>query len=748
LNCDLGIKGIDISSIFNALNPLNWLMCGIVQGMDLVVKGLDSEINNYLSVGTDSTKTDNPNQIFADSNGCSNKVKAGVCNDYHDAWSQFRDIALGLLAIVGLIIVISQALGMEILDAYMIRKMLPRVLIATIAIVLSWPLMRFAVVLSNDLGYGVGNLIYGPFSGLGDSIRTGDANNLLGALAAGLGGLLLDTFGLLSFVGTAAVAVIITFLVLTLRQIVIILLIILSPIAIIAYVLPNTQRVYKFWWESFSKALLMFPLIVAFIAAGHVFSAIAASGSGFVSQVIAFIAYFGPYFAIPLTFRFAGAMMGGIGNAVNARGEGARRALAGVRSNRMKYNAGRLKAGTRFEGRIPGTSRIQDKLNETSKGIGTGFKGRFGIGKRGAIARAAAGMTAGQELLNSPAMKAIAGKNDYNRIMAEANGYEALGRERLAAHLRSGGDDGKEKLSEEQIKGRVDTAAAAAKAQGGFTRAHSLAAFYAMAQDGTAIRDSTDLGRLAAIAGNGDDNATLTAAATGSKLSRGANRPDLAVETGKIVDLAKAQSDHINKTPGRLYKGTASLDKLQFDAWKSGRGSEVGYTKMSSARSRAVRSDTRSALNVLQKHQQNLEDIKEGKIDEATGETVKPVYEKDDVLFAASALYDDRMNINQGYGRLNNKQAFAEEMSNDKTNALDSYLTLPAKDKDGKIEMKKVMKKRQVTDAAGRPAIEEYEAEEPETYEDRVKEIVGDRYANLNDEQRKAAQQRDAEEQK
>jgi hypothetical protein len=378
LSCDFGISGpFDLSGILSSFNPLNWLVCGIIKGMDLIVKGVDSQITSMLAIGTTGTTSDNPTNIFADSSGnCTahfNNNTQSACTSYYTAWQSFRDIALGLLVIIGLIIVSSQALGMEILDAYTIRKMLPRVLIAAIGITLSWQLMRFLVILSNDLGYGVESLLYSPFHGISDTINSGGfANQLLGGLAAAIGLATLGFFGLLTFAGTAAIAVFVAILVLILRQIAIIMLVIFSPIALIAYVLPNTQRVYKFWWESFSKMLLMFPMIVGMITIGHIFSAISSQNPGFINQVIAFIAYFAPYFMIPATFRFSGGIMSTVGGAINGRADGARGYLRKKRGEKVTQNMADLASGNRLKGeniKTLGYGRFAKRFNSTSRGV-------------------------------------------------------------------------------------------------------------------------------------------------------------------------------------------------------------------------------------------------------------------------------------------------------------------------------------------------------------------------------------------
>jgi hypothetical protein len=306
-----GSTGPNLSCNVSAFNPLTWVICPAVEGMVSIVGDLDTAINSQLSVGSPGT-TDDPNQIFCDT---STDTKDAVnCKAYHQAWSTFRDIALGLLAIISLVIIISEMAGFEFIDAYTIRKVLPRLIFAAIAITLSWQLMQFFVTLTNDLGYALRFLIYKPFAAAGLNNNGALAGG--GIFAAGLIGVVaiaaLGVFGLLSFAATAALAVAVAFLTLLVRQIIIIVLIILAPIAIIAYVLPNTQFAFRLWWDTFSKALLMFPLIAAMIAAGRVFAAVADNGSE-IGQLMGFVAYFAPYFMIPLTFRFAGGLIGAAG---------------------------------------------------------------------------------------------------------------------------------------------------------------------------------------------------------------------------------------------------------------------------------------------------------------------------------------------------------------------------------------------------------------------------------------------------
>lgn len=656
-----GVAGGDINNDGPACeysaNALSWIICPVVDLLELAIETTDDIINDQLTIPQ--------NDIF-----CTDQ---DTCNDYYKAWSSFRNISLGLLAIAGLITVISQAIGMEILDAYTIRKILPRILVAAIGITLSWTLMSFAVTLANNLGYGVRDLILSPFHGVLESSHigfSGSVGGLIGGFAAFvLGGIAaVAAIGiLLSYLATAGLAVLIAIAVLVLRQIVIIILMILSPVAFIAYVLPNTQRVFKLWWESFSKALLMFPLIAAFIAAGRVFAAISLDGSqSLFTQLTALVAYFGPYFAIPLTFRMSGGIMSGVGNFVQRAGQPVGGMLQGYRSNKAKERIAAGKAGTLFEPKrwIPGSTAASGAINEAAKGIGLGWKGRYGLGQRGKEARGGALLTAAGELGKDPRMQSIGGYNDANRILAEGMGSERRGREALFKHLtKDGGDDGKTFLSPEEAQAKVDKAAKAAKTAGGFTRTHGLAALHSMARDGTAIRDTDDLARMAALAGAGDRNATFTTAADLAKTSGQAGRPDLAAASEPIGELAFAHSD--STFGGKLYssggreKAEEDMDKLQYAAWESGAGGESAYSVLNSGKSRSVRFPAQYAMGVVKNK--------------------RGTYSQEQRQQAAAFLTHTQQGIDSGYGKPNNIKQFRDIMGTpENANALQEFMSQPA----------------------------------------------------------------------
>lgn len=342
---DINVKCADKWDLIDKINPLDWLTCSLLKGFVTAAQGFDSLIMGMLCI--------NEADLFGNQATCNDGVsstKDNTSESFHQAWNVFRILALGILAIGGLIMVISQALGFELFDAYTVKKTLPRILVAAIGISLSWQILAFFVTLSNGLGVGIRALIYAPFNGGGiNELVLAGGSSAIAALFTGGAFITLGALGLLSFIGTALLAILIAFFILVVRNILVILLILAAPVAIAAYIMPNTEKYFKTWWDWLLKALMVFPIITAFIAIGHVFAAITStSDGGTLTSFVAFAAYFAPYFLIPLAFRFAGGALATIGGFANDRSRGSFDRLKKARSNVSAKNLHALGEGNRF----------------------------------------------------------------------------------------------------------------------------------------------------------------------------------------------------------------------------------------------------------------------------------------------------------------------------------------------------------------------------------------------------------------
>lgn len=343
----MGVKGV------------TYLICSIIDTGTYAIGAIENALVDLLTVKTE--------QIF----GTDDKANA-----FHNAWNAFRLFALALIVIGALLMIISQAAGLEIFSAYSVRRILPRILAAAIFISLSWPIMEFLVGLSNDAGSGIRTLIYVPFKALdvGGDIAGG---SIFALMLVGTGGALFyGWMGLLSFVLTGLLAALVAFIILILRKLLLIFLVLMAPFAIAAKILPNTEGFWSVWKTTFGGVLVVFPIIIGFVAIGRAFSVTAfysPEGIQAVNQLIAFIAYFAPYFMITLAFRLAGGIMGRVAGMVNDRGKGTFDRLKNFRSRTSQENLTKMKEGQRFSN----SNRLARAFNRSTLAAGTVGRGRL-----------------------------------------------------------------------------------------------------------------------------------------------------------------------------------------------------------------------------------------------------------------------------------------------------------------------------------------------------------------------------------
>lgn len=280
-------------------SPLSWLMCPIIGMADGLYNMFINFMQDILNININD---------FENNEG----LKA--------SWAVMRNIASSALVLVALIMIAGQIFNFEFMSAYTVKKILPRLVIAAIAIQLSWFIFTTVIVIINAIGVGIYSLMLIPFqSALGTnateistiySVQSNGGQVFTGALAAlGAAGVAIDAGGLAGVVAVAiagAVAIGAALVTLILRKVLIIGLLILAPLALVAWVLPGTQKYWTSWWNLFIKLLLMFPLIMVLIASGKIAASIIGQQENTISPIIALVVYFLPLFLIPATFKFAG----------------------------------------------------------------------------------------------------------------------------------------------------------------------------------------------------------------------------------------------------------------------------------------------------------------------------------------------------------------------------------------------------------------------------------------------------------
>jgi hypothetical protein len=250
----------------------------------------------------------------------------------YPAWSIMRNFANVAFVIAFLIIIYSQLTGAGI-NNYGIKKMLPRLIIGAILVNISYWVCGIAVDLSNILGSSLNDLMLTlsksvVSSGVNVSWEDATATILTGTAIGGVavvsGLAAAGSFGallwmLVPIVITALFSILIAVLVLAARQVLIIIFIVISPLAFVAYLLPNTNKWYKKWQDSFMILLLMFPIIAVIFGGAQFASAIIMSVKplSMTMVLLALAVQVIPLAITPLIIKFSGGILGKFAGVVN-----------------------------------------------------------------------------------------------------------------------------------------------------------------------------------------------------------------------------------------------------------------------------------------------------------------------------------------------------------------------------------------------------------------------------------------------
>lgn len=294
-----------------------------------------------------------------------------------EAAAGLRNLAIALILIAGLVMVIAQATGSDLVDAYTIRKLLPRIGVAIIGIALAWPLLRFAITLTNEVGLLADRLLAGVTAagtgGSSNDLGTNILSTIFGVGAATSAVLFMGPMGVISLAGTLMLGLLLGLFVLATRQLVIMVCVVLAPLAIAAYVLPGTQKLWGFWKNTFITTLLMFPIIMFFLASGEAFAAILGGANTGTATLLSIIVFIAPYFLLPFAFKLAGGLMATIFSIANDREKGA--------FDRLRK--GRQQAGAQHRERTVGRRMLQKRADYAGRLQNSASRaGRSGLGRR------------------------------------------------------------------------------------------------------------------------------------------------------------------------------------------------------------------------------------------------------------------------------------------------------------------------------------------------------------------------------
>ncbi len=383
-------------------------------------------------------------------------------------WSQFLSIANVILVIAFLVIIYSIATSTGLTN-YDVKKMLPRLLLFAVVINVSFYICAVIADLSNIAGKGA----YSMFAGMKKIGEDSAAQSLFMKAITdlfGVGAILFILFGL-SFGITILISLITIIIAISVRNLGLALLVIVSPIAFALYIFPNEaiQRWGRRWFDMFIKMIIVYPIFMLVAGGSSLIRNIGGNiGAGLPIITELACAALPALSIIPL-FKMSGDVLGRATSLVHGSQATAAVAKAGhdaIARSRVGQGAGRMRsnllqaAQNRF-GDVPlvgGALRSAGVNNaiaapdkqyneldrQAMQSAGEKVDGMSSAEQREGFLN---GTTNGQQIADTHTMRAIIAKQAPNATMADAqqsmqsvnaraNWLQEHGREREADELR------------------------------------------------------------------------------------------------------------------------------------------------------------------------------------------------------------------------------------------------------------------------------------------------------------------------
>lgn len=267
-------SSVDNSNSTCAIEKLGWVLCPVME----TVGKIGDRAFGFLA---DNFLRTEPELVSNSNNGT------------RMAWGLARNLANIVFIIALLIIIYSQVTGAGVTN-YGIKKMLPRLIVAAIAVNLSYFICQGMVDLSNIFGYEIKAFLVDTAKQVSDYAAMPPAGSIFGSsdspgalqtiigYALGVASLVWFLLPLMFMsAGSIVIICIVIVIILLLRKAFIVLLVVVSPIAFVLYLLPNTERYFRKWLSMLWQLLMVFPVVALLFGSGQLASAIIlASGSG------------------------------------------------------------------------------------------------------------------------------------------------------------------------------------------------------------------------------------------------------------------------------------------------------------------------------------------------------------------------------------------------------------------------------------------------------------------------------------
>lgn len=245
----------------NQSGALGWLICPSSGAISKAVDSIYATIEDFLVI---------------------NPIPADSSSTIHIVWDYVKGFTNIVFIIFLLVVVISHLTGFGLAN-YGWKRILPRLIIVGILVNLSFIICQIAVDISNLLGYGLRDLFLSVEE---NAIMSGAIRNVTvtwadlvnvvtgAATAAGIGialsgGLIAVFWTLVPVLLGAIVSIAIGFITIAMRQALVAVLVMISPLAFVCFLLPNTEKWFTKWKDTLFKMLIFYPAFSFLFGASH-----------------------------------------------------------------------------------------------------------------------------------------------------------------------------------------------------------------------------------------------------------------------------------------------------------------------------------------------------------------------------------------------------------------------------------------------------------------------------------------------
>lgn len=299
------------------IKGIGWIVCPVSTFLAEAMDSLFGVLASFLVVGPVQTNPDN--SLFR-------------------AWAIMRNFANVAFVIAFLIIIYSQLTNLG-LSSYGIKHMLPRLIIAAILVNISYWVCAIAIDLSNIAGYSLQDIFMGIRDDIVGGVANSQATSWESVTTAALAGTTLLTASGISLVAAGGIgaaiymllpvlvgvliAALVAILIMAARQALITILVIIAPLAFVAYLLPNTEKYFEKWQKLFMTMLMMFPIFaVLFGGAQLAGSAIIQNAGSIIILILGMAVQVAPLVVLPFLLKFSGSLLGQIAGMANNKSKG------------------------------------------------------------------------------------------------------------------------------------------------------------------------------------------------------------------------------------------------------------------------------------------------------------------------------------------------------------------------------------------------------------------------------------------